>query len=136
MRLSTTIPSLPVEAVPAAAEFYADRLGFEVVHVEAGFARLRRDDAEIHLWASDDASWRTRTDLTERPVVSGAESFLAGTASCRVEVDDVDALYAELAATAVLHYGDRGAPVDTDYGTREFHCTDLAGNLLTFYRWT
>lgn len=27
-----------------------------------------------------------------RPVVSGAESFIAGTASCRMEVQDVDDL--------------------------------------------
>src|SRR5471030_2507164 len=34
---------------------------------------------------------------------SGAESFLAGTASCRIETKDVDGLFAELAATDVLH---------------------------------
>ena len=36
--------------------------------------------------------------LAEKPVCSGAESFIAGTASTRIEVQDVDALYEELAA--------------------------------------
>jgi len=35
--------------------------------------------------------------------VHGAESFIAGTASCRIAVDHVDELYAEMAAATVLH---------------------------------
>jgi hypothetical protein len=34
----------------------------------------------------------------------------------------------------VLHPTDRGSPVDTDYGTREFATLDVDGNLITFYR--
>lgn len=134
MHLCRTIPSLPVRNVAAAAAFYADKLGFVGVHVDTGIAVLARDDAVIHLWCSDHEGWRTRPDLTERPVASGAESFLSGTASCRVEVDDVDALYAELAPRGILHPTDRGEPVATDWGTLEFHTLDLDGNLLTFFR--
>lgn len=134
MRLSRTIPSLPVRDIAAAAAFYRERLGFEGLHVDDGIAVLGRDDAVIHLWGSDHEDWRTRTDLVERPVVSGAESFLSGTASCRIEVDDVDTLYAELAPRGILHPTDGGGPVDTDWGTREFHTLDLDGNLLTFFR--
>lgn len=65
---------------------------------------------------------------------SGAETFLAGTASCRIACDDVDSLYAELSAAQVLHSIDRGSPVDTDYGTREFATLDGDGNLLIFFR--
>jgi len=134
MRLSTTIPALPVQDTVAAAAFYAERLGFTVHHEDVGFALLRRDDAEIHLWGASDSSWKGRDDLAARPVVSGAESFLAGTGSCRVRCDDVDGLYAEMAAAEVLHGVSAGGPQDTDHGTRELHVLDLDGNLLTFFR--
>jgi hypothetical protein len=74
--------------------------------------------------------------LAERPICSGAESFIAGTASCRIEVTDVDALYAELASTDVLHPVSRDGVTTTDFGTREFATLDLDGNLLSFFRWT
>jgi catechol 2,3-dioxygenase-like lactoylglutathione lyase family enzyme len=126
-----------VTNMTAAVEFYDQRLGFGTVHRDGGFAVVARDDAVIHLWEAGDDGWRRRdpADLLDCPVRSGAETFLAGTASCRIVVDDVDALYEELAAGDVLHPIDTGAPVDTDFGTREFATLDLAGNLLTFYRW-
>lgn len=68
--------------------------------------------------------------------MSDAESFIAGTASCRIEVDAVDALHAALASTGVLHPTDSGRPVETEWDTREFATLDLDGNLLTFYRRT
>lgn len=133
MTMSRTVPALPVQNTDKAAAFYQQRLGFEIRHVDDGFAKLVRDGAEVHLWAASDHSWKQRSDLAARPVCSGAESFLAGTASCRIEVDDVDALYAEMAAAAVLHPTDPGSAQDTDWGTREFAALDLEGNLLTFY---
>ena len=132
-RMSRTVPALPVQNTDEAAAFYQQRLGFEARHVDDGFAVLVRDEAEVHLWAASDRSWAERGDLPQRPVCSGAESFLAGTASCRIEVDDVDALYVEMAAAGVLHPTDRGSAQDTDWGTREFAALDLAGNLLTFF---
>ncbi len=134
MHLSQTVPALPASAVTAAA-FYAERLGFATVHLSDGFAVVRRDDAELHLWEADDTGWRERPDLAERPVRSGAESFLAGTASCRIRVDDVDALFAQLAQAGVLHPVSRDAVSTTDFGTREFAALDLDGNLLGFFRW-
>jgi catechol 2,3-dioxygenase-like lactoylglutathione lyase family enzyme len=135
VHLSTTIPALPVESVVRAAEFYTGRFGFGVRHLDPdGFAVVVRDDAEIHLWQADDDRWRGRADLAARPVRSGAETFLAGTASCRVHVDDVEALHAELGVTGVLHPTDPGSPVDTGFGTREFAALDGDGNLLTFFR--
>ncbi len=133
MHLSQTIPALPVRDMTAAVACYSDKFGFTVLHHDGGFAVVMRDDAEIHLWESSDDSWQQRDSL-ERPVRSGAESFIAGTASCRIQVDEVDALYAELAAAGVLHYADRGAPTDTDFGTREFATTDDDGNLISFFR--
>jgi len=131
--LGRTIPALPVHDVPAAVAHYRERFGFEAVHEDTGFAVLLRDDAVLHLWGSSDEAWRTRENLRELPVCSGAESFLSGTASCRIEVEDVDALYDELAAAGVLHHTVHGV-VKTDFGTREFATVDLDNNLISFFR--
>jgi hypothetical protein len=136
MRLGRTIPALPVRSIGPAVEYYLSRFGFSCPHQDTGFAIVVRDDAEVHLWESGDEGWRSRpsAELLDSPVCSGAETFIAGTASCRIQVDDVDALYAELSMAGVLHPIDEGSPVDTEYGTREFATVDRDGNLLTFYR--
>ena len=133
--LTRTIPALPVRDVPAAVAFYRERLGFDARHVDDGFAVVGRDEAVLHLWGAGDEGWRDRSDLAGRPIRSGAESFLAGTASCRIEVADVDALFAELEPREVLHPIVRDGVSATDFGTREFPTLDLDGNLVTFFRW-
>jgi len=132
--LSQTIPALPVRDAAQAVEFYRDRLGFEVVHHDGGFAVVTRDGAELHLWEASDDTWRERGSL-DRPVQSGAESFIAGTASCRIAADDVDALYDEYRQRDVLHPVSQDGVQDTDFGTHEFATLDVDGNLLTFFRW-
>jgi catechol 2,3-dioxygenase-like lactoylglutathione lyase family enzyme len=132
--LSQTIPALPVRDAARAVDFYRDRLGFDVVHHDGGFAVVSRDGAELHLWEASDDSWRERGSL-DRPVQSGAESFIAGTASCRISADDVDGLYEELKGSDVLHPVSRDGVQNTDFGTREFATLDQDGNLLTFFRW-
>ena len=131
--LRRTIPALPVRDVGAAVVHYRERFGFEAVHATGGFAVLRRDDAILHLWAASDEEWRGRDDLSRRPVRSGAESFLAGTASCRIETAGVDALFAELQAAGVVHPVAADGVQTTGFGTREVPALDLDGNLLTFY---
>lgn len=133
--LGRTIPALPVRNITTAVAHLRDRLGFTPLHVDEGFAVVQRDDARIHLWEAADPTWSERKDLQERPIQSGAESFLAGTASCRIETEDVDALYAELAAADVLHSVSRGGVSETDFGTREFATLDADGNLIEFFRW-
>jgi len=133
--LARTIPALPVRDVAAAVAYYRERFGFEAAHATDVFAVLARDDAVLHLWGATDDDWRARDDLRERPVGSGAESFLAGTASCRIEVADVDALFDELGSAGVLHDVSRGGVATTDFGTREFATLDVDGNLLTFFHW-
>jgi catechol 2,3-dioxygenase-like lactoylglutathione lyase family enzyme len=130
--LDQTIPALPVREMTAAVGFYRDRLGFEVLHSDGGFAVLGRDEAVLHLWEAGDESWRERGSL-DRPVRSGAESFIAGTASCRVRVEGVDELYEELRASEVLHKVSRDGVSETDFGTREFATLDLDGNLVSFF---
>ena len=132
--LVQTIPALPVRDAAAAVAFYRDRLGFEVLHHDGGFAVLNRDEAVVHLWEAGDERWQER-DSIERPVRSGAESFIAGTASCRIRVEGVDELYEELRESDVLHRVSRDGVDETDYGTREFSALDLDGNLIGFFQW-
>jgi catechol 2,3-dioxygenase-like lactoylglutathione lyase family enzyme len=131
--LGRTIPALPARDVRAAAAYYRDRFGFDTPHETDDFAVLGRDAAQLHLWGATDEEWRSRDDVKARPICSGAESFLAGTASCRIEVADVDALFEELEAADVLHPTVRDGVATTDFGTREFATLDLDGNLLTFF---
>lgn len=133
-RLGATVPALPVRDVRAAVAHYAERFGFHPLHATDDFAVLVRDGAVLHLWSASDESWRSRPDAGAEPVRSGAESFLAGTASCRVDVDDVDALFEELEAAGVLHPASRGGVTTTDLGTQELTTLDLDGNALTFVR--
>jgi catechol 2,3-dioxygenase-like lactoylglutathione lyase family enzyme len=133
-RLGETIPALPVHDAGAAVAFYRDRFGFETLHHDGGFAVLKRDDSVIHLWEAGDETWRER-DSIDRPVRSGAESFIAGTASCRIAVEGVDELYDELRRNGVLHPVSREGVSDTDFGTREFATLDRDSNLLTFFQW-
>ena len=134
--LHRTIPALPVRDVQAALAHYVERFGFEVRHHDGDFAVITRDDAVLHLWGATDEDWRTRSDLAARPICSGAESFIAGTASCRIDVTDVEALYAELEAADVLHPVSRDGVTTTDFGTREFATLDADGNLISFFRWS
>ncbi len=138
MTLSSTIPALPVRDIARAVDCYTGAFGFSVLHLEGqgqGFAVVGRDAVEVHLWQAADDGWRQRPadDLADSPVRTGAEDFIAGTASCRIACSDLDALYADLARKGVLHPSDPGWPVDTAYGTREFHARDVDGNLLTFF---
>jgi catechol 2,3-dioxygenase-like lactoylglutathione lyase family enzyme len=119
-RLGRTIPALPVSDIAAAAGHYRDEFGFAVLHREARFAVIERDDARIHLWLADGGG-------------PGAEAHLAGSASCRIEVDGVDELYEEL--RPVLHPVSKDGPKDTDFGSREFATLDRDGNLIEFFRW-
>ena len=61
---------------------------------------LRRDAVEVHLWVPDGSA-------------PGAERYLAGTASCRIEVTGVDELYEHCQRHSVVH-------PDQPWGTREF----------------
>ena len=136
MKLTQTIPAMPVRDMTAAVAFYESKLGFEALHRDGGFAVLCRDDAVVHLWESSDEAWRQSMD-PDKPVCSGAESFIAGTASFRVNVDNrdsIDELY-ELGKADVLHPVSKDGVEDTDVGTHEFSALDLDRNLIGFFTW-
>ncbi len=129
MKLVQAIPALPVQNIVRSVAFYREKLGFTVRHQDTGFAILLRDAVELHLWEAGDEGWRDRTGTS--PVVSGAESFIAGTASCHIQVVGVNDLHAELQPLGVLH--PNGQLADQPWGTREFGVLDSDGNLITFF---
>jgi len=88
MQFHVAIPALPVQDIATSIPFYRDILGLMLRHRDAGFAIVARDTVELHLWQANDESWRTRTP--HEPIRSGAESFITGTASCRIGVTDPD----------------------------------------------
>jgi catechol 2,3-dioxygenase-like lactoylglutathione lyase family enzyme len=114
------IPALAVSDVPRAVAFFADVLGFDSVHVQADYGIARRDAVEVHFWAATG------------PEGSGAEPRLAGTTSCRVQVDGIAALYEHCQARQVIHPG--GELHDLPWGTREFTILDPDRNAVTFFQ--
>ena len=133
MKMMKKIPALPVQNIEESVKFYSERLGFTAPYYDDSFARIVRDEIEIHLWASSDESWKNKgLALVADPIRSGAESFLAGTASCRIEVQGIDELYEEYKKQGVIY--DVGTVVEEQpWGDREFPALDHHRNLLTFY---
>jgi hypothetical protein len=62
----------------------------------------------------------------------GAESFLAGTASCRIEVQGIDELFEEYKKQELI-YNSNTKVEEQPWGDREFPALDHHRNLLTFY---
>ena len=129
MKLLNAIPALPVTDQERSTSFYCDKLGFAVAFQNEGFTKLQCDAVEIHLWVANDERWRTR-DGTD-PVVSGAESFIAGTHSCRIGIEGVAELYRDVQSLGIVH--GNAHLQDTHFGTREFGVLDPDGNLITFF---
>lgn len=126
------MPALPVTDLEKAIEFYTRTLGFNCVYLdEGGYVVLELDAVELHLWLAGDESWRE--DNRENPVVSGAESFLAGTHSCRIRVNDIEALYEELRDCGSIHPNAKLGK--RPWGATEFGVLDPWGNLVTFFQW-
>lgn len=133
IELIKATPAFPVREIDKAVQFYKDKFGFNCRYKEDTFAILVRGNIELHLWASCNYSWKWKSIfLFLKPISSGAESFLAGTHSCRIEVKGVEELYKELKEKEVLH-NEKTEIESTYYGTREFAALDLYGNLLSFY---
>lgn len=122
-------PALPVKNVNKSIDFYRDNLGFTLVHFEGGFAVLECNNVQIHLWEAFDESWRTRSNSS--PVISGAESFIAGTASCRIEVEGVDEMYHRIQPLGILHPNAKLS--DQWWGVRDFAVSDPDNNLIAFF---
>jgi catechol 2,3-dioxygenase-like lactoylglutathione lyase family enzyme len=119
MSFLKAIPALAVSDVPRAVAFFADVLGFDAVLARADYGIIRRDAVELHLWAA--------TGLDG----SGAEPRLAGTTSCRVQVDGIATLYEICQARQVVHPD--GGLREQPWGTREFTILDPDRNAVTLF---
>jgi catechol 2,3-dioxygenase-like lactoylglutathione lyase family enzyme len=128
-----SIPALPVVSIKKAIAFYETKMGFHARHQEATFAVMVRGSVEIHLWQACNKAWKWKSILLFlNPVAVGAESFLAGTASCRIEVEGIDELYLEYKAQGVLH-NEHSVIEEQYWGDRDLATLDLYGNLITFF---
>jgi catechol 2,3-dioxygenase-like lactoylglutathione lyase family enzyme len=112
------VPILPSRNLRETLEFY-ERLGFEnrgAPPEEWDYMILGRGGVEVHFIAAPD------TDP------------LTTSASCYIFVPDADALHDEWKQVGVNHDRTTGsrleAPMDTDYGMREFALVDGSGNLV------
>ena len=119
-RFVAAAPALPVSDERRAVAFYAEALGFvELLDLDgAGLGIVERDAVQLSLWAADGSA-------------PGAEEYLAGTASCRIEVVGVEALHARCSDLGVVH--PHGALGDRPWGTREFAILDPDGNQITLF---
>ncbi len=113
-----TVPILPSRDLRETLAFY-DRLGFEnrgAPPEEWDYLIIGRGGLELHFYSAPEVD------------------PLATACSCFAFVDDAQALYDEWAALGILPDEATGsrlvAPVDTDYGMREFAVVDRSGNLL------
>lgn len=103
-----------VHDIVASLAYYRDKLGFDITFQYGEpvfYACLCRDEVSVHLRSAREPDW------------------VAGHSALCIFVEDVDAVYAELAG--------RGArvvkqPQDYDYGMRDFDVADLDGNRLVF----
>lgn len=118
-RFLAAVPALPVSDERRAVRFLTQALGMaEVQHEGRGIGFLSRDGVQIQLWVPDGSA-------------PGAERYLAGTASCRLEVAGIDELYRHCLALGAVH---PNAPLtDQPWGLREFAILDPDNNLITLH---
>jgi catechol 2,3-dioxygenase-like lactoylglutathione lyase family enzyme len=116
------VPALAVSNVPRAVAFFTDVLGFDSILAQDDYGIARREAVEVHFWAATG------------PEGSGAEPRLAGTTSCRMQVDGIAALYEQCQARQVVH--PNGELSEQPWGTQEFTILDPDRNAVTFFEGT
>lgn len=109
--LKQITPFVMVRDLERALTFYEGILGYQCTFKMDGiYAFIRRDSAPIRLLVAGDGFDLTNP-LTQQSIY--------------IDVDDVDALYAELKPKLdTLEKGRVRAPFNQDYNQREFHVND------------
>jgi uncharacterized glyoxalase superfamily protein PhnB len=123
VRLTGHATVLLVDDVRRAADYYRDRLGFEIGFYEANpehYAQAKRDACYVHFAHFEGAT--PRPNCREVPPDMFDAYFW---------VDDVDALYRELVERGAEPHG---PPALQEYGFHEFRVTDAHGYVLAFGR--
>src|SRR5262245_1444329 len=109
-RLTGIAPQLVVPDVVRTAEFYRDKLGFELLGYFADppvYAMVRRDNAEIHFGKIDEGSEMRFNEAVRRGLGSDVYIF----------VSDIQALYEE--------FLERGVHVVEGPIKRIYNCTEI-----------
>ena len=115
MKLSPAIPQLPMKDIDETANFYVEKLGFEIVqrYEEQKFLMVRRDKAEIHF-------------LGYEP---GVAKEVGSFSSAYIYPEDIDKLADEFRAAGVaFRYG----PEDKPWGMYEMQIDDPCGTAIRF----
>jgi hypothetical protein len=105
-------PILLTANIDETVTFMAAMLGFHCRYRQEGMAILVRDAVELMY-----------TSCPHQQCIDFS--------CCRIQVQDIDAYHAEVAAKTPID--PRGALRSTDYGTREFGVLDRHGALMTFF---
>ena len=108
-KFSRVAPQFVVPDVVKTAEYYLDKLGFELLGYFADppvFAMVRRDGAEIHFGKADGDNIQVNDTIRKG---LGTDAYIF--------VDDVNALYNE--------YLDRGVEIVEGPIKRIYNCTEL-----------
>src|SRR5215471_21202137 len=116
--LRSATPVIHVADAVAAEAFYCQQLGFKVVAswradpklANPAYLTVERDAVRLHLTSFKDGTVGTWTS------------------NVYVFVDDVDAIYSELATAEVTSR----PPIDQSWGTREIGIRDADRNVITF----
>ena len=118
-KLMQITPFLLCSDIKAEIAFFEDCLGFNTGFLsegDCGYAFMNRDNAAVRLLT-------TKADLSDER----REQIIY------IDVDDVDALWAELGPRLLeLPKGRVRAPFNQPYNQREFHVIDEGPNLLLF----
>lgn len=109
--------TLFVEDLPAARKFYSEVFGLEVIWEDEASAVVRMSNLMINLLRVSNAP--TLIEPTPVAAPGGSRALLT------IEVDDADAVCAELAAHGVTLLN---GPVDRPWGRRTAAFADPAGN--------
>ncbi len=114
MTLVAATPILASLDITRTVAFYADQLGFEVVHAEPGvYGIVRQGPVSIHFWACNDPK-------------------IAQATACRIQVQGIERLYAACCDRQIVH---PNAPLAAKpWGGQEFAILDPDGNLVTFHQ--
>ena len=110
-RLKMISPQFVVPDVVAAAEYYRDVLGFQILgyfYKPPVYSIIRRDAVEIHLG---------RADLNADASAAPNTAYREGSIDAYLWVDDVELLYGELQG--------RGAHIVEPPTTREYKCREM-----------
>jgi catechol 2,3-dioxygenase-like lactoylglutathione lyase family enzyme len=109
-------PFFGVTSLEPAVAFFRDILGFGVWTPGGGYAYAERNRIAVRLLELDDGALNP-----------------PGCSHAYIDIDDADALFAELEAKLATLPAERwGAPKNQPYGQREFWVRDPDGNLMTF----